>query len=143
MQALAIAFGQGHGFQDTIHGSDAPGRTLAGQGQGNRAAARAKVEYLGRCGRQQFQRGFHQQFGVGARDQRVRCHFQVQLPETLLAEDIGHRLTAAAALQILGERQRRFARHDALRPGMQETAGLAQGRRQQQFGIQTRRRRVG
>ncbi len=139
MQALAVAFGQGHGFQHAIHGSHVPGRTLAGQGQGNRATASAQVEDLGGCGRQQLQRGLHQQLGVRARDQRVRRNFQVELPETLLAEDVRHRLTAAAALQILGEGQRRFARHDALRPGVQEAAGLAQRGGQQQFGIQARR----
>ncbi|MNP39445.1 hypothetical protein D3C76_1330210 [compost metagenome] len=73
----------------------------------------------------------------------MRCDFQVEFPETLLAKNVGHRLTAAATLQIVGEGQRRFARHDAFRPGVQEAAGFAQRRRQQQLGIQARRGRVG
>jgi hypothetical protein len=77
-----------------------------------------------RRGRQQFQRGFHQQLGVRTRDQRVRRHFQVELPEPLLAQDVGHRLAAAAALQVVGERQRRFAADDALRPGVQKLRDL-------------------
>ena len=84
----------------------------------------------------------HQQLGVRARDQRVRRHFQIKLPETLLTEDVSHWLTATAALQILGKFQRRFARNDALGPGVQKTAGLAQRSGQQQFGIQARGGRI-
>ncbi|MNN88459.1 hypothetical protein D3C81_2061460 [compost metagenome] len=60
MQALAIALGQGHGLQHAVHRRHLPGRTLAGQRQGDRPAAGTQVEHLGRCRRQQFKSGFHQ-----------------------------------------------------------------------------------
>jgi len=142
VQALAIALGQRDGFLHAIHGGDLPRRALAGQGQGNCAAAGAQVEHPGRGDRQQLQRGLYQQLGVRARDQGVRCDFQVELPETLLAQNIGHRLAATTALQVPGKFERRFTWYDALRPGVQKAPGLAQGRSQQQLCVQARGGRV-
>jgi hypothetical protein len=72
----------------------------------------------------------------------VRCHFQVELPEALLAEDVGHGLAGTTALQVVGKGQRVFTADDFFRPGVQVAAGLAQGGGQQQFHVQARSRRV-
>ncbi|MNV81785.1 hypothetical protein D3C71_1754710 [compost metagenome] len=85
----------------------------------------------------QLQRGFHQQFGIGAWNQGVRRHFQVELPEALLTENVGHRLASAAARQVTRVGLGGFAADDTLGPGVQVAARLADGRGQQQLGIQT------
>ncbi|MOA35376.1 hypothetical protein D3C78_1568220 [compost metagenome] len=142
VQTLTIAFGQGHGLQHPVNRRDFPGRALTGQCQGNRAAAGAQVQDPGWCRRQQRQRGLHQQLGVGTRDQGMGCDFQVEFPETLLPEDVRHRLAGTTSPQVFGEQQRCLAGHDPLGPGVQEAAGFAQGCGQQQLGVQPGRGRI-
>jgi len=73
----------------------------------------------------------------------MRGHFQIDLPEALLAQDIGHRLPFPAPLQVAGVGLGSFAADDALWPCVQITARLAKRRRQQQLGIQALGRRIG
>ncbi|MNR22802.1 hypothetical protein D3C85_1397770 [compost metagenome] len=73
----------------------------------------------------------------------MRGHFKVQLPETLLAKNVGDRLTGTTPLQIGRKSMRCFAADDTFRPGVQIAAALAQGGSQQQLDIQARGRGVG
>lgn len=66
---------------------------------------------------------------VSGRDQSVRCYFQVEFPEALLAEDIGHRLAAAAALQVAGKGQRVFAAADDLSGQVSGSCAICPGQR--------------
>ncbi|MNO63381.1 hypothetical protein D3C76_540870 [compost metagenome] len=135
-QALAVALGQGSGFFHPVNRSHLPGRAVAGQGQGNRTGTGAKVEDLGWRGGLQLEGRLDQQFGIRPRDQGMRRHFQVDLPEALLPEDVGHRLAATPTLQVIGVGLGIFAADDSLGPGVQVAARLADGSSQQQFGIQ-------
>ncbi|MCY1437055.1 hypothetical protein D9M71_532040 [compost metagenome] len=138
----AVALGELHGGGYPVHAHDLPARAFAGQGQRDGAGAGAEVQHLGGTFRQQRQGAFHQQFGVGTRDQGVRCHFQVKTPETLVAEDVGHRLAAATTLQEGGVTLGHVSGDHSLRPGVQEAARLAQGSGQQQFRVEARGGRV-
>ncbi len=73
----------------------------------------------------------------------MRGHFQVDLPEALLAQDIGHGLSVPAPLQIAVVSLGSVAADDAFWPGVQITARFAKRRRQQQLGIQALGRRIG
>src|SRR5690606_30233347 len=99
--------------------------------------------YLQRRRRQQVERSFHQQLGIRARNQGVRRHFQIQTPEALMAEDIGHRLALAAALQTRLKQRQLIGIRLTLGPGPQIAARLVQRGRQQQLGVQPWRGRVG
>ena len=69
---------------------------------------------------------FHQQFGLGSRDQGIRRDCQVHRPEPALPTQIGHRLTALATRQQ-GLEAGRGAGFDCIAAvGEQPAAGLAQ-----------------
>ncbi len=142
-QPLAIALGQRHGLFHAVHRSHRPQRPFAGQGQGDGAGAGAQVEHRSGIRREGRQRGFHQQFGVRARDQCVWRDLQVQAPEALVAKYVGHRLAVAPTGDPVVEPLVGLARHDALRPGTQEAARLAHRRRQQQLGVEPGAGRIG
>src|SRR5690606_40420108 len=90
--------------------------------------AGAQITHLSRLTLAQFQGHFYQPFGIRAGYQRVRADLQVERPEALLAQQIGHRLTALAARQ---QREKAYdfrLRYIFLRPG-KEIAARSEERR--------------
>jgi len=79
-----------------ISGEDMAAGAFYGNGQGNGAAAGTKVRHTGiLILRQPCQRQLHQPLGLGARDERVAVHHQVQRPELAMAGEVGHGLAAS------------------------------------------------
>ncbi len=115
-------------------------RALAGDGQGDGAAAGAQVRDPRRCvGRQAVQGQFDQAFGLGARDQRGGADPQVQRPEAAPAGDVGDRLAGRTPRQQrgVGVVHGGSARVGAMRE--QPGAVAAQGVQQQKLGLEARR----
>ena len=72
----------------------------------------------------------------------MRRDFQVQAPEALATEDVGHWLTGDAARQVEVKEVMGLAADHTFRPGPQEAARFAQRGGEQQLGIQARAGRV-
>lgn len=102
-EALRVGLGDPQCIVTGIGGDHAGLWSLAGQCQGNRAAARAQIGDAGMAGRREmFKGGFDQQFGFRARDQGGRGDVQIQGPESGAPQNVGDRFAAAATFNQCG-----------------------------------------
>jgi hypothetical protein len=114
-QELSVFPGDGQGFAGDIRGADPEGGPLVFQGDGQGARTGTEVQEGDRrgggeggiadSGAGKFVyaafRGLHQGFGVGPGDQDIGGYDEVQTPEFLAAQNVGHALPGPAAFQGL------------------------------------------
>ena len=119
-----------------VHGHHLCARAFLRDGKGNRTTAGAKIGNThGGTDRHARQRLFNQQLGLGAWNQCCWCHQQIQRPEALVAQQVGHRLANDSALQQGFEACQLGIAQPVIGMREQPAARAPHGMRQQDVGI--------
>jgi len=140
LEPRRVARGDLEGLGRQIRELDRDARPLGRERDPDRAGPRAQIEDAGLAARlEQIERALDERLGVRARHEHARRHLEAPAPELAAPEDVGHRLTPAAALHELADRGALRLVERTIEVHVQAHAVEPDRLRDEQLGVQPRR----